>query len=264
MRRQSKKFVKNMYRKGASHERSLARLLYSYGFAVIRGPGSGSRSQKVPYPDLVAIKDRHVFVFEVKTMSRKDAGKKALYLPSDKIRKLKDFKKRSGGFAFIAVKILGTGLWQLIPIDKLIKTSESYYKLDPSLLNSSLYIGRLQSAIEKDSDAVNKILLNLINAVLRERINLEAVNAKMLDKTIIEDSDFNVKKYLAVTFDKSINEVVKIIHSNLDKLLEIGIPLVIDTNEAVMLLDEKTKQTIEQIATKSKLLILTQEQFDKL
>ncbi|RLG77574.1 MAG: Holliday junction resolvase [Thermoprotei archaeon] len=110
-----------MGRRGFDAERDLVRKLWKCGFAVIRGPASGSRIKRAVCPDVVAIKNRNVFVFEVKKRSKYDS----IYLDKEQVLKLVEFARRAGGEAFIAVKI-SNNPWKFIPVNKLVDVGSSY------------------------------------------------------------------------------------------------------------------------------------------
>ena len=112
-------------RKGFAHERELAKRLYEEGFAVIRAPASGSKLKRIFYPDIVAIYKNRVLIFEVKAYTEVDY----IYLKEDKVKRLLDFAKRSGGEVYIAVKIIGSGDWKVISIYELERTKSGYYSL---------------------------------------------------------------------------------------------------------------------------------------
>ncbi|MEM0380729.1 MAG: Holliday junction resolvase Hjc [Desulfurococcaceae archaeon] len=132
-------------RKGFAHERDFARRLWSLGFAVIRAPASGSKVKKTIYPDIVAIMNKEVFVFELKTCSRE----KTIYIPRIQILKMREFLKRSGGRGFIGIKIIGTGVWKIVPIEELEETSSGNYKITIDKLKKSLRLRDLLSIIRK-------------------------------------------------------------------------------------------------------------------
>ncbi len=118
---------------GFSHERELARRLWRLGYAVMRSPASGRRTKFLKYPDLIAIKNRRILVFEVKTTrSLSD-----IYIPSRQVEKLLEFAKRAGGEAYIAVKIIGSGKWVLVKISDLVKVSESRFKVSAKIISNS-------------------------------------------------------------------------------------------------------------------------------
>lgn len=98
--------------RGLNAERELVKKLWKMGFAVIRGPASGSRIKKGVYPDIVVIKNRHIFVFEVKKRSKPSP----IYIDKDQIEKLKEFARRAGGEALIAVKISSLRTWKVVPL----------------------------------------------------------------------------------------------------------------------------------------------------
>jgi Holliday junction resolvase len=111
-------------RRGFEAERELVRKLWRKGFAVVRAPASGAKAKRIIYPDVVAIYQGRVLVFEVKTRSKLEA----IYIEGDKVLKLKEFARRAGGEAFIAVKIKGEG-WYFIPLEALNYTGK-HYRLD--------------------------------------------------------------------------------------------------------------------------------------
>ncbi|MBP1912310.1 Holliday junction resolvase Hjc [Thermococcus stetteri] len=107
------------YRRGASAERELVRLLESKGFAVLRSAGS----HKV---DLVAGNGDEYLCIEVKsTRSRK------LYLPVEDVEKLIQFAGRFGGKPVLAVKFVNVG-WRFYDPSKL-EHGEKSYKIDLEL-----------------------------------------------------------------------------------------------------------------------------------
>ncbi len=133
-------------RRGFSHERDLLMKLWKKGFAVMRAPASGARARRFAVPDLVAIRNGVVLAFEVKTMREV----RDLYVPGHQVFKLMEFVKRSGGHAFIAVKIVGHGTgWRFIPIDKIEKTPAGNYKVPIKLFSSGLSIKDLLVLVEK-------------------------------------------------------------------------------------------------------------------
>ncbi len=111
--------------RGFSRERELARLLYKRGFAVIRAPASGAKAKRVSYPDIVAIKNSVVLVFEVKTREKPCS----IYIDKRQYMKLLDFVERSGGYGFIAVKIMDGRGWRFIPLEMVEETRGGNYKV---------------------------------------------------------------------------------------------------------------------------------------
>ena len=114
-------------RKGFDKERDLVLRLWSHGFAAMRAPASGARTKRVFYPDVLAAYQGRIYVFEVKY--RSEPG--PIYIDSSKIEKLKEFARRAGGEALIAVKY-GRGEWRLIPVDECPSTGSSI-RVDPEL-----------------------------------------------------------------------------------------------------------------------------------
>ena len=139
---------------GFAHERELAVKLWKKGFAVMRAPASGSKTRRVVYPDIVAIRNGYVLAIEVKTTH----GDKPIYVPYHQVEKLREFIKRSGGEGFIAVKIIGSGEWRFIRIDDLVKTRKGNYKIDRDSLSKSYRLSDLVAIV-----AGNKKLDEFIN-----------------------------------------------------------------------------------------------------
>ncbi len=131
-------------RRGFAHERDLVLKFWSHGFAVMRAPASGSKAKRVLYPDIVAIYKGRVIAVEVKTVREP----RSIYIDGDQYEKLVEFSKRAGGEAYIAVKIIGSGEWIFIPIDKLVKTESGKYKLNIELLNTGLKLEGLVSLVK--------------------------------------------------------------------------------------------------------------------
>ncbi|AGT34320.1 hypothetical protein OCC_14200 [Thermococcus litoralis DSM 5473] len=85
------------YRKGASAERELIKMLEKEGFAVVRSAGS----KKV---DIVAGNGKLYLCIEVKT-TKKDK----LYLSEEDVEKVKSFASRFGGKGIVAIKFINNG-----------------------------------------------------------------------------------------------------------------------------------------------------------
>ena len=128
--------------RGFHYERELARMLYREGFAVIRAPASGSRAKRVFYPDIVAIYKRNVLVFEVKARSEP----RDIYIEREKVERLRDFAERSGGEAYVAVKITSMGEWRVVPLDQLWVTKDGNYRVSKFTLERS---SRLEELLER-------------------------------------------------------------------------------------------------------------------
>ena len=106
-------------------ENELANLLWSLGYAVVRGPSSGSRVQKRYQPDLVAMKNGVILVIEAKKGKRG----KPLYIPARQVEGLNEFAKRSGGSAYIAVRLPG-GDWRMHKLSDLPLTPSGNAKIN--------------------------------------------------------------------------------------------------------------------------------------
>ncbi|HIP75439.1 MAG TPA: Holliday junction resolvase [Thermococcus paralvinellae] len=101
------------YRKGASAERELIKMLEKEGFAVIRSAGS----KKV---DLVAGNGRLYLCIEVKSTKGEN-----LYVSREDVDKLMEFAEKFGGKAVIAVKFLNSGWYFLYP-NQLTESGKNY------------------------------------------------------------------------------------------------------------------------------------------
>ena len=109
------------YAKGANAERELMKVLFADGFAVVRAGGSGVNV--LPSPDLLALKQSNIFIFECKAWK---GG--YLYLEEYKIQQLEEFAKRSGGKIIIAWKVPHHG-WLFIGHEKLKKTKKNFFTI---------------------------------------------------------------------------------------------------------------------------------------
>lgn len=122
--------IVKLRRRGFARERDLVRKLWEAGFACVRGPASGAKARRIFYPDVVAIRNGRVYVFEVKTRRKLET----IYIDRRKLLNLIDFARRAGGRAFIAVKIVdGASDWRFIPIEKLEKTSSGMFRVTPEI-----------------------------------------------------------------------------------------------------------------------------------
>jgi len=130
-------------RAGVQHERDLALRLWKLGFAVIRGPASGAKAKRILYPDLVAIRSGSVYIFEVKTRVREEP----IYIEKSQVEKLVEFARRSGGKAFIAVKIVGSSGWKLVPIDMLRPTRGGNYRIDEDIFTKALTLKDIHAEV---------------------------------------------------------------------------------------------------------------------
>lgn len=121
-------------RLGFQRERELVRKFWKLGFACMRGPASGSKTKKTPYPDLVAIKNGKVFVVEVKTREKRGT----IYVPDDQLQKVVEFAWRAKGYALVAVKYMDGSGWKFVPVDKLDKTPSGLWRITPKLVAEGL------------------------------------------------------------------------------------------------------------------------------
>ncbi len=100
------------YRKGYAAENQLVHLLYARGYAVMRAPRSGRVG--LPTPDLVAIKGKKVLVIECKSR------KTGFTVEREQLEQLKEWKRRTGGAAYIAWKRTRLG-WLFLKLADVIK-----------------------------------------------------------------------------------------------------------------------------------------------
>lgn len=116
--------------RGFQHERELVKKLWQAGFAAIRGPASGAKVKRGVQPDVVAIKNGFVVVAEVKTLKKPST----VYIKREQIEKARTFAERAGGAAYVAVKVVGEGMWRFVPVSALAKTRSGNFKLDEDVL----------------------------------------------------------------------------------------------------------------------------------
>ncbi|MEM1610069.1 MAG: Holliday junction resolvase Hjc [Sulfolobales archaeon] len=140
---ESRKAAPKRGRAGVQQERDLALRLWEMGFAVIRGPASGAKAKRILYPDLVAIRSGSIYIFEVKTRVREEP----IYIEKNQVEKLLEFARRSGGKAFIAVKIVGSSGWKLVPIEMLKPTRGGNYKIDEEDLSKALTLKDIHAEV---------------------------------------------------------------------------------------------------------------------
>lgn len=112
-------------RKASRAENELATILWSMGYAVIRGPSSGGGVRRRFQPDLVAVKNGVILVFEVKTAREGEP----LYVESSQIVGIQEFARRAGGFAYVAVRLKG-GEWRFHPVESLEVTKGGNFKIE--------------------------------------------------------------------------------------------------------------------------------------
>jgi Holliday junction resolvase len=139
--------MRNIARRGFQAERDLARKFNRYGFAVIRGPASGRRGKHLKYPDLVALYNKRILVFEVKSISQL----KDVYIPREEVDKISRFAKIANGEAYIAVKIYREPTVRIIPIDKLKETSGDKYRLKKEDIEKAMTLEELVMKVKAES-----------------------------------------------------------------------------------------------------------------
>jgi Holliday junction resolvase len=85
-----------IYQKGANFERELVGLFWESGWTAMRAAGSGTT--KHPVPDVIAVKDGRVILVECKTTTKDRLSLKQA------VSGIKEFAKKSGGSAYLAIK----------------------------------------------------------------------------------------------------------------------------------------------------------------
>ncbi len=103
------------YRKGHRAEMELVYKLWKRGFFSMRSPASGRKASKIFYPDVIAIKNCKVLIFEVKLRKHKDT----IHIHEYKVRMLRLLEERTGGKAYIAVKVSEEKKWYFFPLELL-------------------------------------------------------------------------------------------------------------------------------------------------
>ena len=112
--------------RGISDERSLVKLLWNKGFAVMRAPASGS-STKMPRPDIVAGKSAKnlQFAIEVKT-----THEEVLYIARESISQLAEFAERFGCQPIVALRFKNrVKSWIFVHPQQLMVTPALNYKI---------------------------------------------------------------------------------------------------------------------------------------
>ncbi len=118
-------------------ERELANILWSKGFAVIRGPASGAGTRRRFQPDLVAMKSGKIAVIEVKK-----TNKLPVYIRSEQILGLSEFSRRANAKAFIAVRLKG-GKWLFYRLTEVKTTKRGGFKVEGKGLDLNSFIAEV-------------------------------------------------------------------------------------------------------------------------
>ena len=107
----------------------------------MRAPASGAKVKRTVYPDVVALKNGFVFVFEVKTREKRGT----IYIDERKIERLLEFVRRAGprAYGFIAVKFMDGSGWRFIPIKELERTPSGRFKVDEEVYARGLTLKEL-------------------------------------------------------------------------------------------------------------------------
>jgi len=105
--------------KGTYYERQLVKAFWDAGFGVVRAPTSGGATSRA-LPDLIAGNGEVYYAIEVKM--RKELP---VYITIEQINEIKEFSRRFGAKAFVAVK-LPYRKWKFIPIENLSRNGKNY------------------------------------------------------------------------------------------------------------------------------------------
>jgi len=111
------------YIRGRRYEYKLMSILKKNGFFVMRSPASGRKSVRYYYPDIVAIKQGRIIIFEVKMIG----DKRALYLPRRQYRKLEWIRRVTGAECYISVYYKDKGKFLFVDLNSYERKSNRYY-----------------------------------------------------------------------------------------------------------------------------------------
>ncbi len=93
------------YAKGYSAERELVHTMAKLGYMTIRAPRSGRIN--LPSPDVIAVKDGKVLIFEVKFRAS------AFKIEQEQLDELIAWKEKAGAITYVACKISRKG-WKFL------------------------------------------------------------------------------------------------------------------------------------------------------
>jgi len=109
----------NAKAKGSRYERELVQKFWDAGFGVMRAPTSGGATSRA-LPDIVAGNGKVYYAIEVKM--KKELP---IYIREEQVEEIKEFSRRFGAKAFIAVK-LPYKEWRFVPVELLSKNGKNY------------------------------------------------------------------------------------------------------------------------------------------
>ncbi|MCE4624808.1 MAG: Holliday junction resolvase [Desulfurococcales archaeon] len=132
-------------------ENELANLLWDRGYAVVRGPSSGSAARRRFQPDLIAVKKGVVLIIEVK----KGREGRPIYIPPHQVVGLRELQERSGGRAVVAVKIAYRG-WRFHFLDGLHETRGGRLRVDRP--EAGLKLVELEEILFRRSERLDRYL----------------------------------------------------------------------------------------------------------
>lgn len=142
----------NVKAKASSLERYVLSRLRDKGFAVIRAPSSGSK-RKDPIPDIVALKDGHIILIEVK--SKEEEG--TIYIRKEQAEGLMEFARKSGGELFLCVRFPHE--IRFVRFERVRKTAGGNYALDLEEAKSGMTLDELVRYVEsKSSKTLDKFI----------------------------------------------------------------------------------------------------------
>ncbi len=127
--------------RASSLERYILSRLREKGFAVIRAPASGSK-RKDSIPDIVALKDGHILLIEVK--SKDEEG--TIYIRKEQAEGLMEFARKSGGDLFLCVRFPHE--IRFVKFEKVRKTPGGNYALDLEEAKGGMTLDELVRYVE--------------------------------------------------------------------------------------------------------------------
>jgi Holliday junction resolvase len=74
-----------------------------------------------------------------------------IYIEKEKVERLRDFAERSGGEAYVAVKITSLGEWRVVPLKDLWVTKEGNYRVSKFTLEKSSKLSEILGGIKQST-----------------------------------------------------------------------------------------------------------------
>lgn len=112
--------MSNSYTKGARGENELGEILADNGYVWMRAPGSGTANRELP--DLIAGKDGHTLVIEVKRWSNDENYG---YLKKKEVYDLQHFAKEFGAEYYVAYRF-DYGDWKFVREEQMKENKKTF------------------------------------------------------------------------------------------------------------------------------------------